>query len=541
MTIKFFLKKIKNINKKFLIFLLLGSIYFLSYGLMLLNQGIYWDDWCLVNQDRKDLISMFSVAGSSSAGLYHYIIHKLPYSVFFYRIITFSSYFIAGLLIYFLLTKLLKLHEYEKICIVILFLTVPINAARVTLICNPYAVNFLFFWAGFSIFVTSLCQKKPLLLIFAYPLLWLSFFTQSLLFFALLPAGFLIYKITEKTNKKFLKNKMNIAFLLIFLIPFLFFYYKTVLNKPFGLMENYNKISWENLVIAPNYLEPSFNKTIADIFNLNKSTQTFLENVLNLKTLFFIGIGAGLIFYKKSSSPFFLLTGIFLWILGAFPYNCLREIDPSEWTSRDQLLLGIGLALIFWGLISCFCDLFLYKWKHLCSCLKITLVSILLIFFTFKNIYTQASFIIDWQKQLSFILNIKQDPRFRDHNLFLLNDKTLKLNAFSRNYRFYEINGMFRRAFGDAKRFGTIFSEETLTSLQNEKFWDEHSKYVVHKVYNCWQFEKSNKVCIISILPGSFFFWAQNNKILKAFYILYISFNKPDLYSEFLNNLIIIY
>ena len=85
-------------NKK--VFLILFSIYFLVNIPMLLNfNGIYWDDWTLVDQSIETLNRTFfdavGYSGYATSYLHYFMINEL--GIYSYRLFTFILLFLKNI------------------------------------------------------------------------------------------------------------------------------------------------------------------------------------------------------------------------------------------------------------------------------------------------------------------------------------------------------------------------------------------------------------------------------------------------------------
>ena len=77
------------------------------------------------------------------------------------------------------------------------------------------------------------------------------------------------------------------------------------------------------------------------------------------------------------------------------------------------------------------------------------------------NLYTLNTYNLDWLKQLAIRHELTELKSVRDAKgsaIFFVDDAT-DLNAQGRAYRFYELSGFLRRAFGDETRFGTLLKQ----------------------------------------------------------------------------------
>ncbi len=64
-----------------------------------------------------------------------------------------------------------------------------------------------------------------------------------------------------------------------------------------------------------------------------------------------------------------------------------------------------------------------------------------------------ASYLVDWQKQDALVGAFRRTPALESASTVVFRDETRSMNIFQRRYRFYEWNGLLKRAFGDETRF----------------------------------------------------------------------------------------
>jgi len=145
-----------------------------------------------------------------------------------------------------------------------------------------------------------------------------------------------------------------------------------------------------------------------------------------------------------------IALGSVLITLGAFPYiTSGRLVDVSEWMlnfvprasdweSRNQLLLGIGLALLITGVVG-----------PIDSKFKKRAITVLVGSFVFLNFTYMQSYLLDAKKQDEVIHLLSNSDIVREGHLIMINDLAVRYNARGRLVRTYEWNGMLNRAFGE--------------------------------------------------------------------------------------------
>ncbi len=148
-----------------------------------------------------------------------------------------------------------------------------------------------------------------------------------------------------------------------------------------------------------------------------------------------------------------ILAGVSLTALGAFPYiTSGRLVDVSEWmlnfvprasdwNSRHQLLLGLGLAVTLVGLIGPIDSIFKHRSINVLIGLCVAL-----------NITYMHGYYLDSLKQNQIISAIHVSDALTESWFVMINDTTDRFNARGRVYRSYEWEGILAKALGDSTR-----------------------------------------------------------------------------------------
>ena len=74
-------------------------LYTLAHGLIVLNSGIFWDDWTLYNVEKSLIISHFTDAGFPWTGYLHVFLLSLNNGILFYRLTVLLSFLLSALLL----------------------------------------------------------------------------------------------------------------------------------------------------------------------------------------------------------------------------------------------------------------------------------------------------------------------------------------------------------------------------------------------------------------------------------------------------------
>ena len=487
-------KLVKTLSNDWIIITLLYSI---AYGLMLFNDGVYWDGWILFNVDNIVVIETFKQAGSPFTGF----LHSFLENPLIYRLIVFLSYYFSGLLFLFILKQLKEtgINDFQRLILVSLFILFPVNEARVSMINMPSALCVLLFFIASTCLVKYLRDKYLVYRVVSLLVFFISFQLNSLLVFYLIP--FLLIMYHEKPYLSiyqfFVKNIKYIDFILL---PLVYFFLKLVLFTPYGDSSGYNIINAKDILLSPISmiisLYFSFFQPIIDSFKYD----------IVLLSVIAVGIYSFLnsLYEKIESSDNnnsllkYILFGVLAFCLAVFPYLAIGRSGMSfgdEFQSRDQVLTPLGAAFILtFGLMIIF--------KHFEVSLKVQklLFSIFISAFIITNISILLDYQRDWFKQLSIMDNFRSSEVLRNNTCFLFDDKTRDLNAIGRFYRFYEYTGIMKYVYGDEKRFG-ISTTDFEKSNRNIHHYYERAKY---PQYNYSNFDFSEPKYKIIIDHGSY-------------------------------------
>lgn len=473
---------IKNNGKSFFV---LFIVFFISSSTLLLNfNGVYWDDWTLVNQEFSGIHSQFSQnsgkIGILLSGLHYTLINIL--GVYSYRFLTFILLFLSGLFVYNILKNTGLFSKTSLFFICVFYLLAPHFSGRVALIDFPYTLFlFVFFFSFFLLdsFRNQLSLPKRIVVL---ALFFLSFLVNSLLvFYALVLLYLFFYSYRQDTS--FTKNclsfiKIKLDFILL---PLVFYLIKSIYFKPSGLYAGYNDVSVLQLFNVKSYLlafDFSFFQAIVD------SLQT-LPGLLSLAlALPFVALLLG--FKNDEPGPqnsdkyknhIFYFFGILAFALGASPYIVTGKVPVSYgFNDRFQLLLPLGFSFMLWFGIKT-----LFNKKS-----QIVLSSFLVIVFVMHHIKEQAWYNVDYYHQLSIKHQFEINPDIKNNSTFII-DSRLGKNLKHRILSVYELNGIAKLAYGNADR---LFVNQ-LTEIEAYK------TYCQYENYNCLGWQESQPITLI--------------------------------------------
>ncbi len=418
----------KNSNRSVL---LLGFFYLIAHGgILLIPNAIYWDDWVLYRTDPTVILDTFKQAGSmfNFGGYLH--VGLLAVGPWIYKLLTFILMFSSGLLLNTVIKRHKAINEETRFLIVLLFLVLPFNMARVALIDFGYTLcYFLFFLAW------VLMDRFRIL---AWVLFFLSFNTNSLLVFFAVPFFDMLYRGGHLSSWRRVIN-FGVRHIDYIFLPFIYFFIKTHYYAPSGAYAGYNESYRIKYLIRCPW------KQFVDLFYTNVNVG--LAGLFAAVAFLFFKAKKFVPTEKDRVSINLVVAGVLVFITGGFCYwivGCVPSF--TEWDSRHQLLLPLGAAVVIVGALA-------YVKGNL-GILSI-LVGLSLAF----NISTYKDFFIDWEKQQQLIRLFSTNPEIKNARLVIIDDRTESMNAIGRRCRFYEWNGIFKVAFGDEKRFGITLAE----------------------------------------------------------------------------------
>ena len=511
-------------------YILIFILYSFSFGLILLNQGIFWDDWVLYKQNPNSILEMFKETGFFlhwPAYLYNFLL-SINQGIFLIRLLIFVTYLFSAFFLNYVLSKIRIIDPLSRLFIVLIFALFNINSARILIDTLHYTIcNFLFFF-GFYLIVKFFFRKKILYRILSLFCFFISFSTNSFLFFYIIPFIYIFYIKKDQivSNKISFKNflfslKKAYKYLDFILLPFIFFIIKIRLFEPYGLYGGYyNNISLKNL--NPINFIKAFYGSFLQVFKtdyIRLISYPFLFIIISviifliIKKLYRSDI---INFNKKNINHDLFLAGFGLlaFFAGVFPYIAVGKIpNLLDWDSRHQLLIPLGASFILYYILKIF-----FREIDLRANIKIFFYSFLIGLFLCSNMFIYLDYQKDWFKQLSLIENFKTSSVIKNNNNFLFTDNNKDSNAMERSYRFYEWTGIMKQAFKDESRFGVNVSEkDNINGLLGLKNYPQ---------YNFSTYNSGSKEVNVIIEHGEFELSKEN--IIKLFYYKYFDKKKYE-------------
>jgi hypothetical protein len=459
-------------------YLLIGVMALLSHGLLLLNDGMYWDGWLLDNHlaqsDWGEVNKWATDSGMPAIGYFYWGL-KLIGLVSFYKILAFISLLVAALLVFRICIESQWFTRLEATGIALLSLVYPAYQTTVELSTFRYLVFYCMFLFVILQLWKTVRVETPLVLtlwrrILLLVLLFISFNLNSLLvfYFPLLLTVFWGLKRSHahlswaEVLKRYLPGKLDFIAL-----PFIFFAIKNIFSPTSGVYANYNKLNLSPGSIgahAGNYVENAL------IGQFDAALSGLLNHPLALLLLFALTYLAYAKYQPETtaatdSTPVvppedapaiqpILFAGLLL-ASAIFPYAAVGQSPtPEGWSSRHALLASLPVALLVVGLLRPMWALFADRPRGAMDGRFVALLigALLLAAFSLSTISTYVSWQARAVKDRAIISVLAATPILKDISVFWVDDQ-YPLGG-ERLYRFYEWAGMFKKAWGGESRIG---------------------------------------------------------------------------------------
>ena len=393
-------------------------LYVASYGLCLFFlRAFFWDDWAIKTISAQAERQYWKELGFPPP-ISFIMIEVFQRNPIYFRLGTFIIFFVCGWFLFQILKKVHFLSASDQRLITILFLILPINSARVAIQMFGYTYCLFFFYAGWYFLVTKRGRSAKFI---AVILFLLSFNTLSFITFLTVPAFHYLMLNTSNFTKFKIRGCIP-PLLLLLMAPTYWFFIK-------------NAYPPSALHLA--YYSPDISGIIRGLLIMSLSTSLLGWTIWRFRE-------------SRDMRQIMIALGTVLITLGAFPYiTSGRLVDVSEWMlnfvprasdweSRNQLLLGIGLALLITGVVG-----------PIDSKFKKRAITVLVGSFVLLNFTYMQSYLLDAKKQDEVIHLLSNSDVVREGHLIMINDLAVRYNARGRLVRTYEWNGMLNRAFGE--------------------------------------------------------------------------------------------
>jgi len=400
---------------------LASILYSASFGLMFFFlRAYFWDDWAVKTVPAQLERDYWKDLGFPPP-ISFILIDVFRRNPVYLHLAIFVIFFACGWLLFQILQKVNFLTPSDRQLIAILFLVLPINSARVAMQMFSYSYSLFFFYAAWYLLVA---KRGYVSKVISVSFFLLSFNTLSLITFTAIPAAhYLLLRRSDVRNSKF-RSSIGSILLLVMAVAYWFF------------IKNVYPPSGPHL----SYYSPTVSGTIRGIILILAATAFLGWTLLRMnKTGEFrlAKIALGIVLVSLGAFPYMTsgrLVDISEWMLNFVP-------RASEWDSRNQLLLGLGLSLLITGIIGDTDSEFKKK------ALAVFVGACVFLNFTFMQ-----SYMLDAMKQQQVINVLSKSEVVKAGQIIMVNDLAVRYNARGRSVRTYEWDGILKKAFGDSLR-----------------------------------------------------------------------------------------
>ena len=381
----------------------------------------FWDDWLnYFNQTSSEIQNSsgpFSGVFPFMVTIQGYMAEYFPAS---FRIFALIAYPVAAVALWGCVKSFSRLTRVEGLALVSLFVMMPTNSARFSMTIFRYTSANMFFFLACYFFLRRRSFASRVLSLFLFTL---SFDTASFFVFMLVPLGVSLLEAHDSGISPFGWLRKNVAFVII------------------------GPAIW--------FIEPILNPTI-DPVRLAYYTPTLsgvargllLGGFLMLLATYALVIRGWR--YRSQRGAVQVVVGLTVCWLGIFPYMALGHFPnlnaliigfvpgASDWDSRHQLLLPLGLAIILIGVV------------NLLNTFAVRPAALVLsVLFSILNLTYSQEYYLDSIKTTRIIEAFSLNPEIRVVKVALIDDLAQRFNARGRTIRSYEWDAMLLSANPD--------------------------------------------------------------------------------------------
>jgi hypothetical protein len=433
--------------------LIIALAYAASWGLLLVNRGLYWDDWTLVGRSSGSLVDTYREIGLPWLGYLFAALTALPLAALVGHVLVFATYLLSTVVLHAVLRRIPGLSRMDAFVAALTFAVLPVNYARIAMIDLSYAMSLLAFLVATWSLVRYLQDGRLRYRLAALVLFFVSFTTASLLVLYAVPLVLALWiaRKTARPLRSFLPRHVDLVAL-----PVVFWLLKAAFFDPSGVYDEYNALSLSGLARVPRAL-------------LGIPAQVLVEPLSRAITVAgLIGVAAGAVaavwLVARSRAPesgtfvpalLLAAVGAVVLGLGVFAYLAVgRTPTIWDWSSRHQLLVPLGVGLLAAAVVRG------VRGAGRAGPVFGVAVGLLLGISVVADLRTLVAYQVDWFKQTVLIEAARTLPDMRTARHIRVVDAATAFNALRRTYRFYEYNALFSVALGDTRRLASSETDD---------------------------------------------------------------------------------
>lgn len=458
-------------------YLLIGVVAMFSHGLLLLNDGTYFDDWNLqpvLAEERWDEhFNWFSEMGLPVSGLFYWAVKQIGL-LGSYRLAAFLLIFFSAVLVYKICLRFTWINRYEALGIALLSLVFPAYQATVVL-CH---LHYEFFYCMFLLAAWLLLRseqaggpKGPGLLARLPPLFlfFIAFNLNSLLvfYFAFLLLLFLHLKQAHRFSWPDAAKTLLPRHADFILLPFVYWIGKKLLFPTHGLYQGYNALNLSLPTLVTNILNSiktaGYSQMEGAIGSLVGQPYLWIVTLAGIYLIYSRFLKTGnipalshiQIEQESRKTKWIFSYGVLLLLSSVFAYSAVG-LTPSlsGWNTRHAILVGLPMAIL---IVAALRPLWVNGLYHEPGKFDSRLASImigasLLVAFSLSTIEQYIGWQVRAIKDRAIMADLAEVPALKKFSIFWIDDQFPA--GGERIYRFYEWSTMFKQTWGGESRIG---------------------------------------------------------------------------------------
>ena len=383
-------------------------LYTISWGWLFIVRDSYWsDDWGYFPKHFKEF-------STEILGLAPWvtpqteIIRAIGASGT--RVIIFCFFLCAAIALFGISQKFKLLNLVERKFLVLVFLLLPFNTARVALMCFHYTSAYFYFFTAWYLIVTF----RPIWVrTLGVLLFFLSFQMHSLLAFFFLPILHLFFISGSKNLREILFwTRRNIA---LVLLPIIYWILRVIYWPE---IVDYHDLSTEKISGALGFIFVSC-LVVLTLYLFKKWVSVKNKAAIQIILLGALAVFAGLLAY--------VVLGVFQSDRSIFPRYLVTLFGRSGWYSRHQTLQPLGIALLIVGVIR----LLPNSIRRLSKQIQVFILAVGVVF----NLAFGFEYVVDYAKQKEIVAELKEFGNSQKVSEFHFIDTNVELNARGRYYK----------------------------------------------------------------------------------------------------------
>lgn len=441
-------------------------IYFIAHALMLVSNGVWWDDYVVWNVTPEKLYAYLGPGEANGPAQYAYIsavtnLFPLHLQVYVFHALAFLTHGISLLCCWFILKAITSDKAFTTMCCA-LIAAYGFDSTSMLIICSHYTIANCLFLIGLLACVKELYTGKKYLLYLAGAIWLLSLIVwrSSAL---LMPLCLLILACVKNKDSwrtlsgwwniicyVFVHYWMVIAFVLCFAPIYL------IAIAPSGFYDDYYTPKIANIITSP--FTAFVSAVMAVVIAVGNAFKSMCDSGSFVITILIFAVAGCIYWYtrkhiqsEKEEISYKPLAGIAFtylmvsMILQLFIYGFLDVLDISEYMSRLLSLAAFPTAVII---------VYLLQYVH--RKIRYVVFSLILTGFVAYTTYTYVDYSYAWHKTEVITDYMKQHLELDGTNILVI-DHAYAANENQSCLRSYVYEGMAKMAYG----------QETLTKMES--------------------------------------------------------------------------